>query len=125
MVDSDHVALLSLKHVVKSSLEMGKTTATFSHYKWDSRNKEHYIEGFYSEESRSAYEHFLCAVTDAPTVDELCCNVYNFLESSVQKVSMKKPTKRKSTFPQNKWYDDDCKQTKILINDYASTYDLT
>ena len=128
MVDSDHVALLftiSLKHDVNSSLEIGKTTTRFNHYKWDSGKKEYYIEGFYSEESRSDYDQFLCAVTDAPTVDELCDSFYNFLDRIVQRVSMKRPTKHKSTFPQNNWYNAECMLKKRLINDYASTHDLT
>ena len=43
----------------------------------------------------------------------------------IQKVSKKRAVKTTCTFPNNQWFDDDCKRMKSSINAYASSHDIT
>ena len=94
-------------------------------YKWDPAKKDQYIQNFHDVNASENFDSMLCAVPNQATADEFCKLFYIFLEGAIQKVSKKQAVKTTSTFPNNQWFDDDCKQMKSSINAYASSHDIT
>ena len=126
-VDSDHVGLcfaLSI-HPVKEKNQKNRDCLYHEVYKWDPAKKDQYIQTFHDVNTLGDFDSMLCAVPNQPTADEFCKFFYIFLEGAIQKVSKKRAVKTTCTFPNNPWFDDDCKQMKSSINDNASSHDIT
>ena len=56
--------------------------------------------------------------------NNVCEKFYKYLESAVCSIFRKKKSGKQSKFPTNEWFDDDCKNVKRIVNDFAKTNDL-
>ena len=126
--DSDHVALIfsvSLQCSNTKPISVKSDQIYYKRYKWDPKEKDEYVNTFYEEESLAYLEFLICGATSTYSVDELCEDFYRLLEYSVKRVSKKKSITLRNTFPHNKWFDDECKEMKKSVNEYALQHDLT
>ncbi len=91
---------------------------TIESYKWDHTKLEMYLNTYNSVKCETYLNSILLSLTDSSTnSDDICKCLYNYIESAIDECFQKKSSKRISQFPNNPWFDDECKvqkSTKLL-----------
>lgn len=100
---------------------------TISSYKWDSLKLNEYINNLTSENTQiTLYETLLIDMVDKnKNSDDICKVFYDYLDVALSKTFKKKNSFNKSVFPNNKWFNEECKIIKRSVNDFARNYDIT
>lgn len=65
-------------------------------------------------------------VISGHTVDDVVQSVYTFIETAISLNFRRKFSKSiNNTFPKNKWFDDECKKMKHLVNSFSKTANMS
>ena len=95
-------------------------------YRWNRNKLAIYQEQFRGTQYQELKDQLSLKVTDQNvSSDKLCDVFYGFLNTSISHVSRLRSNTAKSHFPVNKWFDENCKQLKKQVNEYAKMYDIT
>ena len=82
-------------------------------YMWKSDKRDALTDCLLDEQGSSDYQMFLNAVTMNNDVDEVTYSFQNYITCAVDKVLLKSKTRSNNKcFPQNGWYDEECKKMK-------------
>ena len=71
------------------------------------------------------HEIFIDNIVNDDGVNEAANSVYKLLETAIADNCTKKYQRKvQNSFPCNKWFDDECKKLKYLVNNFARNHDL-
>ncbi len=129
LVDSDHRAIaFDLKCNINTTNHTPNhaTYQKVSVYKWDPHKLPLYLERFKSPECVDISHEITSAIIDRNhNSDSICELYYELLETAMSGVFTKTTgTRNKTKFPQNDWFDNECKELKRSVNDYAKQHDI-
>ena len=78
-----------------------------------------------SEHCSVLHDAFIDSIISDKGVNDVVSDVYTLLETAISENFLKKYQKAVGdSFPRNEWFDNECKQLKRVINDFAKTHDL-
>ncbi len=70
--------------------------------------------------SMTCLDSILLSLADSNTCsDDICKYLYNYIESAIDGYFQKKSSKNITQFPNNPWFDCECKWQKSLVNNYG------
>ena len=117
-VDSDHNPLtFNIRHECVLKLQK-KNNQVLSRYKWEPEKRQKYIQSFrgQNEANKSLLEDFLCNISDeSKNSDEIISSFYEFVREKIETNFKKVKPKLHSTFPSNKWFDNELKHKKSIL----------
>jgi exonuclease III len=128
LIESDHTPIyfalkIGKKQTLKDTSTGGKTIRSF---KWDPKSETQYKAKLKGEECMGLQEELVVnTVSTKVNSDELCEIYYDFLNSAIKGNFKQKSANGTKKFPQNNWFNDDCKAVKKAVNDYAKYNDIS
>ena len=124
--ESDHAALtFSIEAPVKHD-ENQPSHSNIAKFKWDKNRIQTYHENLQCHQSKNLLDVIATGAVDENTsVDEVCNMFYSYINYAVENTFKKTRSKTKSTFPRNLWFNEECKNIKRIVHNYAKTYDIT
>lgn len=95
-------------------------------YIWDISNKYDYIASLSNEASSAQIDNMLCTLADGGDMDTLCNMFHDFLEGAIEPLFKVKHVgnRRKTQFPCNAWFDNECKELKSTLHCMAKSVDI-
>ena len=122
-VYSDHCALsfsLSGKlHGMKSGKKhFRRESSNPVAYQWNPSLQSIYCNKFLGAECTNLYENLLCKIIDVDNNPMAAVDIFdNYIKTAIDGIFRKRKNINTSTFPCNKWYDDECKAAKRRLHD--------
>ena len=127
-VESDHAPIqFSLK--VTKALELQESDSNckiINDFKWDHRKIQEYKDNFKNKHCQGKADQLMINIVNADFNSDKLCTIYNaYLKDAIGNIFKTKKTKKGTVFPQNKWFNDECKNMKKLVNEFPKKYDIT
>ncbi len=128
LADSDHRAItFSLcQKILPNNSQSPTAKETTSVYKWDIHKLPMYIQSLKGPEFEEISHEILLSIIDKDHDSNSICKLYyKLLETALNGIFLRFSGNRgNSKFPQNQWFDNECKELKRTVNDYAKEHDL-
>lgn len=130
-VDSDHKPLyfqINLKNALPETQPVetvNRSTNSYFRYIYDESKSVHFLSSLENEHCLKFLDDFTDSVLNNESVNDAVDCIYKFIEGAVSKIYTKKYQKSvKNTFPNNPWFDTECKELKRALNDYSKLHNL-
>ena len=90
-------------------------------YKWNYNKLENYLNNYESEKCQTFLDTLMLCLADEKTGgDQICKLLYKYIESAIDGCFQKKSSKKLTKFPNNPWFDNECKMQKRTVNNYKN-----
>lgn len=122
--ESDHKPVFFSFHLTETvvlEIPVDEGKAIYS-YKWNPTKLSIYLNNYESDGCQKHLDSLLIDLTNDSINGDYICNLfYKYIESAIE-VCFKKRTSSVElrTFPNNTWFDEDCKLQKRIVNDYCN-----
>ena len=134
LVESDHKPIKFSFTYSKTDSSQKQITDTYKEpsntlnvYKWDSNKLIEYVTHLYSPECLELKQNLIDDAED-PYIDSntLADKFYTYLHAAIDKTFQPKKNKPPvSKFPNNPWFNDECKTAKRKANEYSKKHDIS
>ena len=102
-----------------------KKSIQYYKYVYDPGNLSGLIDSLIGMRGSAQHEIFIGNIVNDDGVNEATNSVYKLLENAISDNCTKKFQRTvKNSFPCNKWFDDECKNLKYFVNNFARKHDL-
>ena len=123
-VYSDHCALSFSLTGKSQGTHSGKTRFRPSSnpvvYRWDQNSQSIYCNRFLGPECTHLYENLLCKIIDVDHDPRSAADIFdNYIKTAIDGIFRKRKSYTTSSFPCNKWYDDECKAAKRRLHNMS------
>ena len=127
--ESDHRPLIFLLTIPNKppTDQTENTGAKMTSYKWDLSKLESYKISLQNDECKDIESLLLENVVDNndQNIDSICEILYKLMKTAISCTFREKTQKQNTQFPQNQWFNDECKQLKQVVHEYsAAKYDF-
>ena len=130
VVESDHTPLAFTIPINTSHENTGcirpKPANTSPHnqrfyYVFDMDRLPDYVNSLKSDPAQDKLFSITESISENVGTDVVICSTYDYLKYSIESTFKKKYLKpATNTFPVNNWYDDECKDARKAVNNYAN-----
>jgi exonuclease III len=127
--ESDHMPVSFTLDVLclpfyQPNIESGRS---LTRYKWDPKKLPEYLYKLSSETTVTLYEHFLCESIDPNVSSDVACDLfYKYIMCAIASTfKTSNSSTLKKQFPNNKWFDNECKQYKSIAHGFSNRYDIS
>ena len=128
LADSDHKAIsFDLRQKVTLNANQNtRPSEKSSVYKWDIHKLPMYVQALKGPDCEEISHEILLAIIDENHNSNSVCQLYyELMETAISDLFIKRTGNRGNTkFPRNQWFDNECKELKRSVNDFAKEHDL-
>ena len=122
-VDSDHCAItFSLPSIAKNgrnnvNKKRPRRKRKIARYKFDKSRLSDYHSKLISSECKNRFDDFLCSIiSEEKSHGQVINDFYDCIAPPIKDTFDKVKNKQFTRFPQNDWFDEECKQLKRRVN---------